>query len=279
MILEEIDYTLASTDDKSYNRVDSSLTGPVTRRAKVVVTSLTTNCNIIVLNTDDWIIIDGKRYYFTDDYTDLNSTSFKTILNTVIDSSGVITSVDNAGRIVFKSHNAFVISDCSYNVMLLTGLYSSTFPIASDVYDTASSSEYGNKLVAGSVGYFLSTSILYLVSNVGNQSYRPAGRLTTTMNDESALISSRIVLRINNAFSASYPIVVSNGDFAFDVATSDLGRLTFTLVDANMKEVKLLNPMYLTIKVKPIPDEKIWNLDAEIYYSMMGTNTRGDGTR
>jgi len=33
--------------------------------------------------------------------------------------------------------------------------------------------------------------------------------------------------------------------------------------------------MYLTVKVKPIPDEKIWALDPEVYYSMMGTNTRG----
>jgi len=283
MLTEEIDYTIASTDEQNYNRIDVSLVSPASVEAKMVVTSLTTNCNIVVLNTNDYIEINEQRYQFDNDYTDLNKDSFKLLLNSVINDSGVTASVDNAGRLVFTSDSNFKINSCSYNVMLLTGLYAASFPIEAIKNITTSSSSNSSKsesesetstessalvqsvqtiiitykIVSGSVGYYLSTPILYLVSNLGNQCFRPLGRSSSSTSQTNAMTSSKILLRINNSFSADYPIVVNNGDFQVSIPSNDLSHLELTLVDANMKEVHLLNPMYITIKVTPIPDDEL----------------------
>jgi len=266
----EIDYTVTSTDEQHYNRIDVCLQPPPTRTSKMIVTSLTTNCNIITLSTDDYITINKHKYCFTADYTDLNSQSFRILLNKVISDSGVETSVDEAGRFVFKSSLMFKINNCSYNVLLMTGLYSTAFPLRSETKIYESTSENESKTTsytytAKSTGYYLLTPILYLVSNLGNQSYRPIGRTSLTEKSEyNSMSSSKIVLRINNSFSANYPIVVNNGEFATVICSNDLSHLEFTLVDANMREVNLLNPIYVTIKVAPIADEFLWPLDTEL---------------
>ncbi len=61
-------------------------------------------------------------------------------------------------------------------------------------------------------------------------------------------------MRLNNSYSAAYPIFATNGDFIVKVLSTDLSDMRFTLVDANYVEVKLLNPMYITISVEPIED-------------------------
>ena len=102
-------------------------------------------------------------------------------------------------------------------------------------------------ILAQSVGNYLSTPVLYLVSNVGKSSFR---NLYENLN------ISRIVLRINNSFSANYPIIVTNADFEVDIASCDLCNIQLTLVDANMHEIHLLNPIYITIAVKIIKEEE-----------------------
>jgi len=250
MFNSEIDYTLMSTDSEHYNRIDVSLSGPPTRMAKMIVSSLTTNCNIVLLNKDDYIRINGVKYSFDDEYTDLSNQAFLIKLNEIIQESSITANYDNAGRIKFIGEKTFTILDCSYNVMLLTGFYSETFPLISQLNGTA------YEIISQSVGYTLSTPILYLVSNVGNHSYRPMGRLSVNEKIDNEISSSKIVMRLNNSFSANYPIVVNNGDFQTDISTNELSNIQFTLIDANMKEIKLLNPMYITVKIEPIPDEE-----------------------
>ncbi len=61
-------------------------------------------------------------------------------------------------------------------------------------------------------------------------------------------------MRLNNSYSSAYPIFATNGDFNVKVLSTDLSDIRFTLVDANYVEVKLLNPMYITISIELIPD-------------------------
>ena len=96
------------------------------------------------------------------------------------------------------------------------------------------------------MGNYLSTPVLYLVSNVGKSSFR---------NLHENISISRIILRINNSFSANYPIIVTNADFEVDIPSCDLGNVQLTLVDSNMREVHLLNPIYITISVKIIEED------------------------
>lgn len=238
-----IDYTISSYDSTHYNRIDVNLPSPPTRLAKMIVTSLTTKCSIVVIERDDFIQINGKKYYFTNDYTDLNSQTFIILLNSLIQSSGVTTEVDEAGRIVFASDSAFTINSASYNIIQISGLYSQTLPLPASFNNT------NYEIIAESVGNTLSTPVLYLLSNVGKSSYR---NLNETIN------ISKIVLRINNSFSANFPIIVSNADFEIELNSNDLSHLQLTLVDANLREVHLLNPMYITISVQGMPDEDLF---------------------
>ena len=135
-----------------------------------------------------------------------------------------------------------MITNASYNVIQLLGIYNQTLPILGEHKNGSWS------LACSSVGNYLSTPILYLVSNIGKSSFR-------NLND--AMNVSKIILRINNAFSADYPIVVSNADFEVVINSNDLSCAQFTLVDANMHEIKLLSPMYITIAIHGVIEEDV----------------------
>ena len=240
MMTPLIDYTISSYDYNHYNRIDINLPSPPSRRVSMIVTSLTTKCSIVVIEKDDYIQINGKKYVFNNMYTDLNSETFCMLLNSLIKNSNVTASVDETGRILFESDTFFTINNASYNIIQLCGFYNEVLPLNSEYTGGTFS------ILAQSVGNYLSTPVLYLVSNVGKSSFR---NLYENLN------ISRIVLRINNSFSANYPIIVTNADFEVDIPSCDLGNVQLTLVDSNMREVHLLNPIYITISVKIIEEE------------------------
>ena len=240
MMTPLIDYTISSYDYNHYNRIDINLPSPPSRRVSMIVTSLTTKCSIVVIENDDYIQINGKKYVFNNMYTDLNSETFCMLLNSLIKNSNVTASVDETGRILFESDIFFTINNASYNIIQLCGFYNEILPLNSS-YEV---SNYN--LLAQSVGKYLSTPVLYLVSYVGKSSFR---------NLHENISISRIILRINNSFSANYPIIVTNADFEVDIPSCDLGNVQLTLVDSNMREVHLLNPIYITISVKIIEEE------------------------
>ena len=246
MMTPLIDYTISSYDYNHYNRIDINLPYPPSRKVLMIVTSLTTKCSIVVIEKDDYIQINGKKYVFNNMYTDLNSETFCMLLNALIKNSNVTASVDETGRILFESDTFFTINNASYNIIQLCGIYNEILPLNSEYKGELSSTGQNYCLLAQSVGNYLSTPVLYLVSNVGKSSFR---------NLHENISISRIILRINNSFSANYPIIVTNADFEVDIPSCDLGNVQLTLVDSNMREVHLLNPIYITISVKIIEED------------------------
>ena len=120
-------YTLSSTDSNHYNRIQVRL--PVefsSRYVNVCVTSLTSNCNIEVMNADDYITfdIDGKEYkVMMTPYSKLTTASLPYILQDLLNASEcpIIASVSNLDTLVFTCENEFSITDMSYNMKLITG--------------------------------------------------------------------------------------------------------------------------------------------------------------
>lgn len=237
------DYTINSTDPEHYNRIYANTSGGSTREANLTVTSLTTNCNIVVLNDTDYITVNQQTFVFTDNYTSMDVDTFVGLINTLIgDNLDITFAYDTCNRIKATSDTLTVrIQDASYNVKLLMGLTNITLPLESSEISSV------NTLQISEVGAFLSTPVLYLASNIGYNSYK-------NISDSGYLTSMRIVMRLNNSYSAAYPIFATNGDFIVKVLSTDLSDMRFTLVDANYVEVKLLNPMYITISVEPIED-------------------------
>lgn len=209
----------------------------------MMVTTLTTNCCIKVLREDDWIVVKGVKYLIGNDYTNVNHESFAGLVTEITSGSGVEVSTDWCRRFVLTSAGEFTVDDASYNVRLMMGLEVSG---VLDVVGVFSGSVY--RYVVDTVGFTLSTPVLYLTSNIGQNSYMNVGAV------DDSIQSARIVMRLNNSFSANYPISANNGEFSTSVSSGDLTSIEFRLVDANMRAVELLSPMYLSISVKGIPD-------------------------
>ena len=250
MFSESMDYTICSTDENHYNRINCNLTAPVTKYAAMTVTCLTANCDIVVLNSWDYIVIDGKQYSFEAGYTNLNAETFVGLLNNLFDQKGVTytAQLDTAGRFKLSCDKQFVIERMTYHFRLITGFYQDEYenkPLYSD-YDEKEKVYF---VRANSVGFTNLTPVLYLTSNIATKSYRSVGT--------NELSGAKIVMRLNNSFMPGSPIIVNNADFTTTLLSNDLSSLEFTLIDAFMHEVRLLSPMYLSIQVRQIPDEEI----------------------
>ncbi len=239
-MLSTYDYTICSTDPEHYNRVYTNLGAQASRESRFIVTSLTTNCNIIVLSSDDYFTLNSVQYYFTDDYTTMDVDTLVGLMNALVaDSTSFTFAYDTCSRVNVTSSETteFELTDASYNVKLLLGITNTTLPLISNDLT----------IQLTDVGAFLSTPVLYLTSNIGYNSYK-------NLTDTGYLTSMKIVMRINNSYSSSYPIFATNGDFNVTVPSADLSNAQFILTDANYVEVKLLNPLYITITVEPIKD-------------------------
>lgn len=106
-----------------------------------------------------------------------------------------------------------------------------------------------HEIVVDSVGYTLSTPVLYLLTNLGVPAFR------NEIDDELKMQCGTVSMILNNSFSSSFPIIAEQ---AAIVSTAPIGLATdfwIYLVDANMQEVKLLNPMYITIQMSAVMPE------------------------
>ena len=81
------------------------------------------------------------------------------------------------------------------------------------------------------VGFTLSTPVLYLLSNIGAKASKN--------NDTNSYYQSALktAMRLNDLFSANYPIVNGNSDFQSKIKSDDLTNCEFVLVDENLHEI------------------------------------------
>jgi hypothetical protein len=264
-MLSRFEYTISSIDEDHYNQIYTNLAGPLTQLCNLTVTSLTTNCSIVVLEKNDYLTINNHKFTFDADYTNLNPDTFADLCNKKISTAFALLNVpiiikfstDTCKRINITCQNVKItINDCTYNVALLLGINREKLPITSETLDVEVQFGQADIICMKNVGMSLSTPILYLLSNVGYNSYKNAV-------NKKHLTSTRIVMRLNNSYTPSMPILAANGDFTSICNSNDLADLRLTLVDANLQEIRLLNPMYVTLTVEPVPD----NLFGELFMS------------
>ena len=242
----------SSVDENNYSRI--SVTIPPLNSSRYTVVScdsFTCNCNIRILKHSDYISMTVGETPFTvyfDDYTKLDAESFAELLNSKIyEQYGILCDVDNCNRFYFTSLEPFHFNDISYNVKLLLGLYNyKDEEIKAEKLKAEFIGEGMYKLSINSVGYFLSTPILNLVSNIGDPSFR------NNSDDIVNIQSCNTVLRINNSFSPNIPIIAGGNGITSIVPSGCVSGAVFILVDANMHQIDLLNPMYITLILEPI---------------------------
>ena len=100
------------------------------------------------------------------------------------------------------------------------------------------------KINSPAVGYMLSTPILYLLTSVG------APVFFNEMNNEDKMQCGTISMVLNNSYSSSFPIVAQQQEIITRTPLNFTSNINFWLVDANMREVKLLNPLYITVRIE-----------------------------
>ena len=262
-----MDYTIASTDENHYNRIRVNLPLPQWKYSNVMITSCVTNCNIVVLKKGDYIdfTINGSdvRLTITANITDIKSAStFVATLPAISNYNdlSVIFAYNTDERISIYSNDYFSIKDMSYNMKLILGLY---YKIEFPLLPTLDDNIY--KYDIKSVGYFLSTPVLYMLSNLGGVNY------FNLSDDKEKINANCISMRLVNSFTSSMPIICSNSEFSKIVISSDLTDFELILVDANLHEIELLNPIYITINVSNASDSMTLE-DADKYDYTRKTN-------
>lgn len=112
------------------------------------------------------------------------------------------------------------------------------------------------KIDSLAVGYMLSTPILYLITSIGTSVF------FNEMQNKDHMQCGSIAMILNNSYSSSFPIVQQQNEIITRAPLNYTSSVYFWLVDANMQEVKLLNPIYITIKVEPV-DPQVLALQAQ----------------
>ena len=251
--------TAESTDPSKYYKID--LSSPIVyanQQVQFCVTTFTTNCNILVLTTDDYlkIEIEGNNWKktkiikFLDNYTTLESETFTLLFNDLIidqfssetdeqlklEKFTVELTTPELLRINHECSDTktkFRITEMSYNLKLLCGAYGMKFPIEPEL-----SNEQTEMLTFSSTGFYLSTPIWYIIGRTGTMNFSNEG-------------SGNVVMKIPNNFVSKFPIVYANMDFITMCNSTDLTNMTFELTDSNYVPIKILNPVYLSINVEP----------------------------
>ena len=225
-------YTITTKNPESYNSITTYLQSPQGRYCKLTLNTMTTKACFALLTPDDYIVLNGMKYYWEDTYSEIPPGGFVDLFNQLFPDKNILSSITHAGTINFTGTLPFILNDMSYNAKLISGFYNQTFPIEAEWNN-------GYYIVKGlSVPLTLSTPILYIVSNLGSKCYSNVDR---------NYYDQKILMRINNTFSAGLPIVHSNAEFSTLVNSNTLASITLTLVDANFVPVKLLCPMYLSM--------------------------------
>ncbi len=65
--MEDINYTIISTDETNYAFVLTNLPTPDAPMTTITITSLTANCTIVVLDIDDYIIVNSLNLWYDPD--------------------------------------------------------------------------------------------------------------------------------------------------------------------------------------------------------------------
>ena len=79
-------------------------------------------------------------------------------------------------------------------------------------------------------------------------------------------------MRINNSYSANFPVIANNAEFSTYALSNDFSDITFELVDAHFRPVKLLAPMYLCGSVTGDPRAETINTSILITPELLNKN-------
>ena len=253
------DCTFVSSDPDKYYEVECPVNYlGVSTQLKWYVSSINTMFSVVMFGPDDYIEytlgrgdvaernkIQLLRYYKSFDegvLEDLNN-GFK------MAEQEITIGTDDLGKVKIMSAEYIEITGITYPLQQALGFYylrtiSSENPLKCE--PTAN----GFCIQAKAIGYTNLSPVWYLLSNLGSPN------LITTMYSPYETYYPAIAMKIQNQFSPDQFLQYSNSDFMSISQASALSNLRVRLVDINLKPVKLLSPLVVTVSFFEMAEEK-----------------------
>ena len=241
---KSVTYQIYSQDPNNYNTVTFNPTIPWnTHRVEYKVTNVNTYSNFLITTKDDYITIeDHSTYYYpkeTYKFTDKSSydvDELPAMLTEMFDKSGVTVTMNDTGCLELAGAGQIKITECSHRVQLLLGIYNMKFPIVSN----------NNTIVCPSTPIINYGNLLYLKSHQGNS-------VGMMINDKN--YHTPCIYRINQFLKSGIPLISDKKGDKIIVNAEAAKTITMQLVDFMYEPVILKSPMFVTVKIKMIPNE------------------------
>ena len=226
--------SLQSTNE-DYATIRSSVHIPWScKYVKYWISCVNFNANMYCITDDDYIVLNGRRIQFHN-ATSMNQQSLLAQLNT----NGIVNfRIENKQLQMTVLDDDVVFTDITPRAKMISGLsnvklnqpyegHGTTHIFDIPVYD------YGNKL------YIVSKYATSVQSNIGDQEYSPG-----------------ILASIDTVIRDGLPVIVNFETYGKPIKNEtnieSFSNVEMQLVDSMFQPVKLLSPMFVCIKVKPI---------------------------
>ena len=235
-----VTYQVHSKDPNNYGTISFNPDIPWnTHKVEYKVTNLNTFANFLITTDDDYIELkttgDPRQYKI---FKNKTSYELEEVIKLLNEELPVTCTVTDTGVISMEYTKDFQIIDASHRVKLLLGLYHSKFPI--------NSNSENNTIIADSTPMLTYGNVLYLKSNQGN---------ALGMIIEGDRYHTPCIYRINNFLKPGLPIISNQKGDRVIVNAEAAKTITMQLVDFMYEPIVLKSPMFVTLKIKLIPNQ------------------------
>jgi hypothetical protein len=252
-------YTLCSTDPEHYEQILVTIPfSNATNMCEIQILSLCTLFNVELLSGEDYILLESQgRLYkiFAHNTCRLTLDSLRDYVFSWVQEGGAEgfeIEINSTNQLEISHSYPFKIHAMTYNFKNALGFYyvggeygaADGFPLESKAPDIPGGSYV---ITSKAVPFTASSPILYLLSNLGGSCYR----MNATQN---SVQGGSLGMIIPNSFTSGMPMIAMQADITSHCFASDLSQIRITLVDFNMKPLKLLNPMFCVVSVQEIPE-------------------------
>ena len=240
-----VSYQIYSQDPNHYNTVSFNPTIPWnTHKVEYRVKNVNTYSNFLITTDDDYITFENGSEYYSDketyhfsDRTEYDVDELPQLLTQLFHGIGVNVIKNDSGVLEFSSEGNIKITECTHRVQLLLGLYNMKFPIESD-----------NMVIkAGSTPLVNYGNVLYLKSHQGNS-------VGMMINDKN--YHAPIIYRINQFLKSGVPLISNEKGDKIIVNAEAAKSITMELVDFMFEPIILKSPMFITVKIKLISEDR-----------------------
>ena len=251
-----MEYTFASSIEDGFSVVYAPINYlGASNQLKWHVSYVNGKANAVLLDEEDYAIIDKNIYFIDRTYTSLDT--LKAILNDLFNKANITVEADKSGRFILYSSEPFTITFMTTRLKYALGLY-----YLNDINISGVEQFNEGELIyifrCGAVHFNYLTPIWYVISNMGTPTQ------ISSLIDRYRLYYPAINVKVINTFTESQPLCISNCEYFSISQASSLSNLRFQIVDSDMNPIKFLTPIYITISVEPVTeDEQIQEAMAE----------------